>query len=98
MTKKAYKAADATFKALRGLNPETLFGFSELQYQAESARDEWENKSEKWQESEAGCDAREQLERLETAVEELEAACNSLVSCQDALTEMQENAPEGSFD
>jgi hypothetical protein len=95
MKKYEYKAAESVKKSLPLENLETLTTL--LRELSETARESYDMKSEKWQESYHGAEELERVESLESALESLESALESLESALESLESLEENAPEGSY-
>jgi hypothetical protein len=95
MRKHEYKAAESVKKSLPLESTETLTTL--LRELAENARESYETKSERWQESGSGAEELERVEYLESALESIESARESLESARESLESIEENAPEGSY-
>jgi len=95
MKKHEYKAAESVKKTLPIESLETLTTL--LRELSETARESYDLKSEKWQESGSGAEELERVESLESALESLESAFESLESAFESLESIEENAPEGSY-
>ena len=95
MRKHEYKAAESVKKSLPLESLETLTTL--LRELSETARESYDLKSEKWQESGSGAEELERVESLESAFESLESAFESLESAFESLESIEENAPEGSY-
>ena len=65
MKKPTYKAIDAASKVLRSLNLEEIIKIEELRELSEEARGDYDERSEKWQESEKGYDFQEKTDEIE---------------------------------
>jgi hypothetical protein len=95
MRKHEYKAAESLKKSLPLESLETLNTL--LRELSETARESYDLKSEKWQESYHGQEELERVESLESALDSIESALESLESAIESLSAIEENAPEGSY-
>ena len=98
MKKPTYKAIDAAAKVLRSLKLEETIKIEELKELAEQARGDYDERSEKWHESEAGEEEIGRIDALDKMVESLERAQDELAEAIVSLEEIETNAPEGAFD
>lgn len=105
MNKSTYKAIDAAHKRLTELTLDettatsfsTLLNLPALKDMAENAREDWDNKSERWQESETGQEENDRINSLESMVVELEDVIAILEAAHGYAVEIITDAPEGSF-
>ncbi len=97
MKKSAYKALDKTGKILRELKLDELFCLEALRKEWETAQEEFDQKSETWQVSEKGEEEFDRLNYLESLINELDYIVDARKQAIEHLTEIEGNAPEGSF-
>jgi hypothetical protein len=95
MKKSDYKAAENIKKSLPIEQLEKLLTL--LTELAENAREGYDNKSERWHESEAGEEELARIEALESALESLESSKDGIESARESLESIEENAPEGTY-
>lgn len=76
----------------------SLLKVDDLREIQETAQDTYDNKSERWQESDAGVSETERIDAIEQAIDSISLAVDELVSAKDALEQIVLNAPNGTFD
>ena len=109
MNKNTYKAIAETADALRLLDLtdaptptnatpfKTIVKIQKLIERRDHAQADWDERTERWQESEVGEEERERLNALDTAINSIEMAYDELQNALQVLEEIEQNAPEGSF-
>jgi hypothetical protein len=97
MTKKTYKQIDKAFIALRALNLAETLQLEALRNAADEAQNDFDDRSEKWQESDLGIEEIERINQLQSVISEIESVVESIQSAVERIEEIQNNAPEGAF-
>ena len=97
MNKATYKSMEKAHKALENLFYSSNLDLDELESWLDQARDDWNEKSERWQEGEAGQEEDGRLNELSSAIDEIKALYEARDRAVDHLTSIINDAPEGSF-
>lgn len=98
MKKSTYKAIDAMNKLLAAGTIPPTEAVESLGEAVGDDRATWDDRTEKWQESEAGAEEAERLEKAEAIVEAVTSLREQLDAATEAMNELFEIAPEGAFD
>lgn len=97
MKKPTYKAIDALTTRIKDVLSEIETAKGKMEDFQSEAEGQFDDRSEKWQDGEAGQVESEQIERLRSLITTLETIEEEMRSFIETSEEIQGDAPEGSF-
>lgn len=97
MTKPTYHAIDKLKRALIALDLPTTVDLANLHDLADEARQDYDDKSETWQESEKGEEEITRIDQLDGVIAFLDTAAESCKDALDTINDIEADAPEGAF-
>lgn len=98
MKKSVYKSLNLTAKAIRALEIAAQLNLENLREEYTNAQDEFDEKSDAWQTGEKGEEEYERLNNLESFINEIDHMIDNKVAAIEYLEQIENEAPEGSFD